>query len=135
MRLLLSDPRHAASCLRRGAALAPLQRVLSKLASHVYADQVYGYWGHDWFFIGTAPSGEVEEGLKYREILCIVPCGKSFRIGFGATPTSDWSWSASNGQAHEVGMWQNCSEEEVVSLADEIITRDLNSLAENGTSQ
>lgn len=129
---LLSDPCHAAACSKRGATLAPLGRVLSQLASRPYASKVFGHWGHDWFFIGTAPNWEVTEDARYRRILCIVPVGKRFRIGFGATPSSEWSWRVVNGKVEEVGNWQEHSETDIVPMADMIITRDLTDLAAKG---
>jgi hypothetical protein len=125
---LLSDPCHAAECVARGTSLAPLGRVLLELASRPYASQVYGHWGHDWFFIGTAPSYQEKGNPLYRQILCIVPVGKRFRVGHGETPTSEWGWQMADGEVEQVGCWQECSENEAILLADRIITRDLNTL-------
>jgi hypothetical protein len=134
MRPPLSDPSHAAACRARGNSLAPLGRVLSELASRPYANQVYGHWGHDWFFIGTAPCDEEMDSPLDREILCLVPVGKRFRVGYGETPTSEWGWRLAEDEVtvEQSGCWQECSENEAVTLADRIITRDLNAWVKKG---
>jgi|SRR5262245_49248484 len=130
----LSDPSHVAACRARGAELAPLGRVLSELASRPYARQVYGHRSHDWFFIGTAPSYEKSDSPLHRQILCLVPVGKRFRVGYGETPTFEWGWQLLEDEVtvEQTGCWQECSESGAVTLADRIITRDLNARVQKG---
>jgi hypothetical protein len=130
----LSDPSHVAECRECGAELAALARVLSELASRPYASQVCGHWSLDWFFIGTAPCYEERDSPLHRQILCLVPVGKRFRVGYGETPTSEWGWAVAGDDVtvKQTGCWQECSTDEAASLADRIITRDLNARAKKG---
>jgi hypothetical protein len=128
---LLSDPQHAAYCVRMGSRLAPLGRVLAALASRPYADSVYCYTSHDRIFITTAPSYKEyqDHPEAYRDIICICPVGQRFRVGYGATPESQWGWRKVDDKLKEFGCWEFCNEAEAVALVDRIVPRDLMALA------
>lgn len=104
-------------------------RILSELARRPYASKVYGHFSHACFYIGTAPTYEASRTGSYHRILAIEPLGDRFRIGYGKTSLSKWGRSLIAGKLKEWGCWEVCSEEEVVSLVDRIVTRDLDALS------
>jgi hypothetical protein len=126
MWLLLSDPRHSAYCLQLGAPrLTILGQLLSELQSRPYATSVYGHFSHDLFIIGTAPSYQEADNSSHRRILGILPRGEVFRVGYGATPESNWGWDNVDGSMQEVGSWEACTTAEALALIDRIVPRDL----------
>lgn len=128
---LLSDPQYAEYCKRMGSRLAPLGRVLTELASRPYAGDIHCYSSHERIFITTAPSyaEQQDHPESYRDIICICPVGQRFRVGYGATPKSDWGWRKVEGKLEEFGCWELCKEADAIALVDRIVPRDLASLA------
>lgn len=130
---LLSDSTHvkvAETFAVRAAVLRPFLKrlvpVLQALSARPYANLVYGYWSHATFLIGTAP----QYGLSHPphlKILCIEGESRGFLIGCGESRHSEWG--VSNGK--RIGCWTHCTDEQVVSIVDRIVERELSDFAQS----
>lgn len=125
---LLSAPEQESDCKLATNDMKSFAKILSELARRSYADQVYGHFSHECFFIGTAPNYEASLTGTYHRIIAVEPLEDRFLIGYGGAPLSKWGRSLVAGKLEEWGCWDLCTESEVVSLVDRIVTRDLEAL-------
>jgi hypothetical protein len=109
-------------------SMTVLARVLAELATRPYAQQVYGYWSHAIFVVGTARSYEESHEASHYDIFCIEPSepdGRYFLVGSGETPRGEWGCR----DGKRVGRWERCLEHEIVPLIDDIMERQLPSVS------
>lgn len=121
----LSAPEHEPHSQLVTGRMESFGRILSELANRPYASKVYGAWSHACLYIGTAPNYQAYQTGAYRLILSIEPLEDRFRIGYGETASSKWGRSLVGERLEERGCWEVWSEQDVVSLVDRIVTRDL----------
>ncbi len=133
---LLSDSCHvkaAETYAARAAVLRPfmnrLTPVLRTLSTRSYSNQVFGHWSLAVFHIGTAPSYEFSNPL-YPQILCIDQDKRGFLVGCGESAHSEWG--ISNGK--RVGCWTQCTSDDIVSIIDRIVERELADLNRSDAS-
>ncbi len=90
----LSSDAHSEYFKRRSSSLRPYAELLLRLAKLPEADQVFGSWSHDLFFIGTVPSYSESDDTGSDTIVMIERLrGDHFRIrsrGDKASPNPGW---------------------------------------------
>lgn len=117
----LSEPCHATQAESFDASTRPLAPVLAAVAACDYARLVFGHWSHSLFVIGTAPSYAVSDSPLHQDIVMIESDKDEFVLGYGATPTSEWGLTISDGRIVRTGQWIRCDEQTAVTTIGRVV--------------